>query len=76
MIASKVGIFSEYLDTGLNSELTEPADPASLASAITQITVDESYRKRLTAGAQDLPDSVPTWDSIAAKTLTLYQKLL
>ena len=74
---SAVGAFPEIAETGA-AELFPPEDPSALAALLTRLLTDEEHRNRLSTKATKLaaPDGPFGWDSIAGRTIDLYNKLL
>ena len=76
VVASKLGIFDESLTDGVDALLVPPRDVGALASAITRLVDDLALRQHLSSGARLLADAIPSWRSIAAKTIDVYRRAL
>ena len=63
------------LRDGENVLLVPPDDAQALAAAIVRLAEDVDLRRRLGEGAKKLAEYF-TWESIAARTLALYESLL
>jgi glycosyltransferase involved in cell wall biosynthesis len=62
IVAAKVGAIPELVDHGRNGLLVEPADPASLASAIDQLAKNPSLRRSMSRANAAKAPTLPTWD--------------
>lgn len=72
IIASDVGGFGEFIESGRNGILTAPGDATSLAAAMRKIVDDPSLRERLARGAAGFAlDARYAWDALARRYLEL-----
>jgi glycosyltransferase involved in cell wall biosynthesis len=60
---------------GVNMSLAPPTDPAALASRIREVADSEELRQRLALGAAELA-KLFSWESIAERTMQLYEQML
>jgi glycosyltransferase involved in cell wall biosynthesis len=75
LVLSAVGGFPEVAALGAG-RLAAPGDRDGLAAALAELTGDEAARARLASAAREAAAGPYSWDSAAAKTLTLYRELL
>lgn len=75
IVASRVGGFAEVLTDGVHGFLVEPGDVESLARALERILGDDAMRARMALAVQELASGQLSWDSVAAKTLAVYEAL-
>jgi glycosyltransferase involved in cell wall biosynthesis len=75
LLLSAVGGFPEVAETGA-ARLVPPGDTAALASALEELTRDETARAELTAAAAQAAAGPFSWDEAAHRTLDLYRELL
>lgn len=73
IVASRIGIFDELLETEKNALLVEKEDPTALAKALERTITTPSLRQTLGFNAQKLSESLD-WNSSAQKTTSLYQE--
>lgn len=72
IIASDVGGFGEFIETGANGVLTSPGDAEGFAAAMRRLVDDEAFRKRLERGAAAFEgDPRYSWDALAQRYLDL-----
>ncbi|HKJ36450.1 MAG TPA: glycosyltransferase family 4 protein [Solirubrobacterales bacterium] len=76
MVLGDVGGFSEVGRDQGAARLVPPADPGALAAALTDLVADPAERERLSAAARKAIEGPYGWDSIAARTLELYESLM
>jgi glycosyltransferase involved in cell wall biosynthesis len=76
VVASRIGIFAEWLDELRPSILVEPDDPAALASTLSPLISDAGYRASVAGNMSRLRDSIPSWKEIALVTEKVYQREL
>ncbi len=76
VIASRVGGFPETITDGVHGFLVEPGDPKALAQALTRILEDNSLRERMAKAVTELAKGELSWDSIAQKTIAIYEKVI
>lgn len=74
-VASSVGGFVDVGATGA-VRLVPPGDPANLRDALGELLIDENARARLGAAAVDAALTRYSWDAIAARTLSVYRRVL
>jgi glycosyltransferase involved in cell wall biosynthesis len=74
LVLSTVGGFPEVAATGA-ARLVPPEDPDALAEALSELTADPEARERLAAAARAAAAGPYSWDSIASRTLALYEEL-
>jgi glycosyltransferase involved in cell wall biosynthesis len=75
VVMSDVGGFGEVAATGAG-RLVPPEQPEALAAALEELLENPSDRDRLASAAIAAAAGPYSWDSIAAQTLELYEKLL
>jgi glycosyltransferase involved in cell wall biosynthesis len=76
IVASAVGGFPEVLRDHGAGRLVPPGDPAALAAALRELLAQPAERDRLGAAALAAARGPYSWDSVAARTLDLYRRLL
>jgi glycosyltransferase involved in cell wall biosynthesis len=76
VVASRIGIFAEWLGDLGPGILVEPDSPDALASALSPLTSDPDYRDSIASKMLRLRDSVPAWREIALVTEGIYQREL
>jgi glycosyltransferase involved in cell wall biosynthesis len=74
LVLSSVGGFPEVAATGA-ARLVPPEDPDALAKALDELTADPEARERLAVAARAAAAGPYSWDSIASRTLALYEEL-
>jgi glycosyltransferase involved in cell wall biosynthesis len=74
IVASRLGLFSELLSDEESAILVEPNDPHSLALALRSLVADRELVRRLGLGAVKISRESITWESIAARTIAVYQQ--
>jgi glycosyltransferase involved in cell wall biosynthesis len=75
LVLSTVGGFPEVAASGA-ARLVAPEDPAGLATTLDELARDAGARERLAAAARQAAAGPYSWDSVAARTLSLYEELL
>ncbi|HEX2097272.1 MAG TPA: glycosyltransferase family 4 protein [Solirubrobacterales bacterium] len=75
LVLSAVGGFPEVAARGA-ARLVSPGDRDGLAVALAELVGDAAARERLAIASRELAAGAYSWDSAAAKTLTLYRELL
>ena len=75
IVASNVGLFQEYVNSGTDGLLPAPGDVDELALALTTLLSDRARLTAMTASAAGRARSVPDWDEIGAQTAELYARL-
>lgn len=73
ILASKVGVFNEYLVDGESAILTRPGNAEDLSKAIISLVDDSERRKILEYGAKSIAKSIPSWASIGQMTKKIYE---
>jgi glycosyltransferase involved in cell wall biosynthesis len=78
IVATSVGGFPEVAAAGKGDtiRLVPPADHAALANALGAVLTEPAERARLEAAARVAANGPYSWDSIAAQTLVLYERLM
>ncbi len=76
MVLSDVGGFRELVEEHGAGRLVAPGDPAALAAAIGELLADPAERERLAGRARAAAAGPYSWDSIAERTLAVYEELL
>lgn len=76
VVATKVGVVPEVATDKENAILIEPGDEEQIANSVITLFSDASLRKKLGANARKLVEETYTWDSVAKKTLQIYEKAL
>jgi len=76
IVATKVGAFTEVLTDGQHGYLIEPNDPVALANALEKLLIDPKKIEVMGKNVKKLADEVLSWNLIAQKTISLYQKIL
>jgi len=74
IVASNIGIFSEWLSDQATGTLIPPDDPAELSNSLARLISDAAYREAKGQKILNLRDSVPTWTSIARLTQAAYER--
>lgn len=76
VVATKVGNFPEYIDSGKSGILVPPRDPESLAWAIVYLLQNPDVRKRIGEEGYNKMKKEFSWGISAEKHITCYKKLL
>jgi glycosyltransferase involved in cell wall biosynthesis len=76
MILSDVGGFREVVEDHGAGRLVAPGDPAALSQAIGELLADPAERERLAGRARAAAAGPYSWDSVAQRTLAVYEDLL
>lgn len=76
MVLSDVGGFSEVGRDQGAARLVPPGDPAALAASLRELLADPAGQERLSAAALAAVEGPFSWESIAARTIDLYEALL
>ena len=76
MVLSDVGGFREVVEDHGAGRLVPPGDPAALASAIGELLADPAERELLAERARAAATGPYSWDSIAQRTLAVYEEVL
>jgi glycosyltransferase involved in cell wall biosynthesis len=75
IVASAVGGFPEVLGEHGAGRLVPPGDPSALAAALQDLLRDDAERERLGAAAAAAAAGPYSWDTVASRTLDLYERL-
>jgi glycosyltransferase involved in cell wall biosynthesis len=76
MILSDVGGFREVVEDHGAGRLVAPGDAAALSQAIGELLADPAERERLAGRARAAAAGPYSWDSVAQRTLAVYEDLL
>lgn len=76
VVATTVGGIPEVLDHGQTGYLVSPRDPHGLAEAIVTLLQNQNLRKEMGRKALERAESELSWQGIARKTLSVYQRAL
>jgi len=74
VIASRVGVFTEYLVHRKNGMLFSGGSASELAAYIDAVANDANLRRTLKNGALDLAVKIPGWGEIARQTMCVYER--
>jgi len=76
MVLTEVGGFREVVEEHGAGRLVAPGDPQALAAAIGELLADAGERERLAERARAAAAGPYSWDSVAQRTLAVYEKVL
>jgi glycosyltransferase involved in cell wall biosynthesis len=76
MVLSDVGGFRELVEEHGAGRLVPPGDPAALAAEISALLADPGERERLAERARAAAAGPYSWDSIARRTIKVYEEVL
>ena len=76
IVATRVGLFAELLKDGVHGKLIDVEDYSALARALEALVESSELRERMGAEVRALRDALPTWNSIAQQTTSLYETLV
>lgn len=76
VVASRVGGIVEVVDDKVNGFLLPPKDPKAIANAVNGILGSRDLRERLAEAGRDKVEREFSWESIAKKTISLYQDVI
>ena len=76
MLLSDVGGFRELVEEHGAGRLVAPGDAGALATAIGELLADPGERERLAARARAAAAGPYSWDSVARRTLAVYDEVL
>jgi glycosyltransferase involved in cell wall biosynthesis len=76
MVLSDVGGFRELVEEHGAGRLVPPGDPAALADALSALLADPAERERLAERARTAAAGPYSWDSIAKRTIAVYEEVL
>ncbi|MCA1726776.1 MAG: glycosyltransferase family 4 protein [Actinobacteria bacterium] len=72
VVAASVGGIPDAVPDGGAGFLVRPGDVGALGERLTEVLADPKLRARLARGARKASDALPSWDQIAARTLSAY----
>jgi glycosyltransferase involved in cell wall biosynthesis len=76
MLLSDAGGFRELVEDHGAGRLVPPGDPGALAAATSALLADPSERERLAQRARAAAAGPYSWDSIAERTMAVYEEVL
>jgi glycosyltransferase involved in cell wall biosynthesis len=76
MVLSDVGGFRELVEEHGAGRLVAPGDPRALVAAIGELLADPEERERLAGRSRAAAAGPYSWDSIAQRTLAVYEEVL
>jgi glycosyltransferase involved in cell wall biosynthesis len=76
IVASNLGVFSEWLGPQAAAILVQPDNPEELAAALAPLISDRSIRQSHAERVLKLRNSVPSWKSIARLTELAYERAI
>jgi glycosyltransferase involved in cell wall biosynthesis len=76
MVLTDVGGFREVVEDHGAGRLVAPGDPEALAGAIGELLADPAARERLSERARAAAGGPYSWDSVARRTLAVYEEVL
>ena len=76
MVLSDVGGFREVVEEHGAGRLVAPGDATALAGAIGELLADPAERERLAERARAAAEGPYSWDSVASRTLAVYEEVL
>ena len=76
VVATSVGSLGEVVYDGATGFLVPPRDCKALADAVVKILKDKELYKNMSLNAHDKALNELSWDRIADKTISFYEKLL
>ncbi|HEV3376547.1 MAG TPA: glycosyltransferase family 4 protein [Thermoleophilaceae bacterium] len=76
MVLSDVGGFRELVEDHGGGRLVPPGDPGALAEAIGELLASAGERERLTDRARAAAAGPYSWDTVAERTLRVYEEVL
>jgi glycosyltransferase involved in cell wall biosynthesis len=76
MVLSDVGGFRELVEEHGAGRLVPPGDPGALAAEISALLADPGERERLAERARVAAAGPYSWDSIAQRTIRVYEEVL
>jgi len=76
MVLSDVGGFRELVEDHGAGRLVAPGDPDALATAIGELLADPAEREELARRARAAAQGPYSWDSVARRTLAVYEEVL
>jgi glycosyltransferase involved in cell wall biosynthesis len=76
MVLSDVGGFRELVEEHGAGRLVPPGEPVALAQAIGELLADRAERDRLAEKARAAAAGPYSWDSVAERTMAVYEEVL
>jgi glycosyltransferase involved in cell wall biosynthesis len=76
IVASHVGSFAEYLESGVHGILTPAGDVDAITKALTDILVDDDGRRRKTEAMVQLSVNWPSWTDVARNHVAAYKAVI
>jgi glycosyltransferase involved in cell wall biosynthesis len=72
IVASRLGLFAEFLQDGQTAYLTQPGDASALAAAICKVVNDPTSAQKMGQRSAALAQTVLSWNRIAQLTIVAY----
>ncbi|WP_127473824.1 glycosyltransferase family 4 protein [Microbacterium sulfonylureivorans] len=72
VVATPLGVAEEFIEVGRNGAYVE-RDGASVARAVAPLVADRDLRRRLGENARADAERYTSWDTVAARTLEVYE---
>ncbi len=76
IVASNVGGLTEIVEHDKTGVLVYPRDPASIAWGVNRVLSDPGYSSWIVQNAKKKVKEVYNWESVAARTIEVYEKAL
>jgi glycosyltransferase involved in cell wall biosynthesis len=76
IVATKVGAVPEIIEDSKEALLVSPGDEIALANGIERLLTNDELAKNLAKNARELVTTKYSWESVAKKTLDVYEKIL
>jgi len=76
VIATSVGAIPEIVENGKTGILVEPRNEKALAYAIIKLLLDDDLREKMSRNAIKCCNERLSWDSIARKTVKIYDEVI
>lgn len=76
VVASTVGGFPETIHDGTHGHLVPPNEPKAFGSALSRVLADHTHRSQLETRMEALAREWPSWETIAAETVSVYRQTL
>jgi glycosyltransferase involved in cell wall biosynthesis len=74
IVASRLGLFAEFLQDGQTAYLTQPGDASALAAAICKVVNDPPSAQKMGQRSAALAQTVLSWNRIAQLTIVAYSE--
>lgn len=74
VVATRVGSIPEVVDDNVTGYLVEPGDEHGLAQAVVRLLQNDDLREKMSRQAEEKLSRDLSWESIANKTLAVYEK--